>query len=221
MRDSRIIIKQPSNHQLNAASQIYQLVYGWEKMDKVLYDLCIQYPENSDPDAVFLKVILVDSLYRCNLRMNKLKITEMLVDQNLDIINDDRFKVIDQIAELKPGHKRLAWVFASKYCHFHVPEKYPIIDSKAKKSIKSFFRKTKWDYYNTYSNFVNDLDQIIDGMNEKVSYKEMDIYLYLLGEYMKYKKGNSISATVQAVFDSEDKDTQVLVQQMVGEVYER
>jgi hypothetical protein len=216
MKDPRIIIKQPSIQQLNAASQIYKLVYGWEKMDKLLYELCKQYPGNSDPDPVFLKVELIDSLYRCNLRMNKLKITEMLIDQNLDIINYERFKVIDKIAELKPGHKRLAWVFASKYCHFHVPEKYPIIDSKAKQGLKSFFKKTSWDYYNTYSNFVSDLDQILVCVGEKVSYKEMDIYLYLLGEYMEYKKGNGIAATVQAVFDSKDKETQVLVRKLIG-----
>jgi hypothetical protein len=193
----------PSINKIQDAKYLYSKVLGWEKTDNVLYGACSQYPLNNDPDSVAFKIELVDSLYKCNLMMGKPKIIHDIVNKKLDLVNGNKISNVDNIAKYKPGHKRVGWVFASKYCHFHVPLKYPILDSFAKKGLKHIMDKATLVRYDSYSNFVSDLDLVISKIGGNVSYKEMDIYLYLLGQYLDYSKGRiKISSNIKAVFNN-------------------
>ena len=194
---SRIIEHLPTLQKINDSMRLYEKVLGWKKIDNVLYGAFSQYPKNDDLDTVAFKTELVDSLYKCNLRMDKTKIAEEIVNKKLDLINDDLIKNVDTIAEIKPGHKRLGWVFSSKYCHFHHPLKYPITDSISKRGLRYLMYKRTFAYYDSYANFVGDIDLVRSSMDYNISYKDIDIYLYLLGGYLKPQ---IISSNVKSVY---------------------
>lgn len=183
---------------IQAAEKIYNKVAGWRKIDELLYDTFKKYPENKNHDAVVFKVELVDSLYNCNLMMDKTKVGDEIISQKLDLFNGDAINNVNRIAEIKllTANKRVGWVFSSKYCHFHRQEKYPIIDSFAKRAMIYLTGQTN-NHYNTFENFKKAIDKMITEIDENITYKQMDIYLYLLGQWLDYKKGNlRISANI-------------------------
>ena len=203
MNSEPLIVKHvPTSNKIGSAKRIYDKVIGWRKTDEVLHDAFTRYPKNNDPDSVYFKIELVDSLYKCNLRMDKTKIADLIAGKNLDMVNGDRIENVDKIAELEPGHKRVGWVFSSKYCHFHVPEKYPIIDAFARRGLKYLMENGTLVRYDSYGNFVTDLDYVILKIGKSVTYKDMDIYLYLLGQYLNHLKGRTnISSNIKVIFN--------------------
>jgi len=189
------------------AYKIYNLVTGWRKIDELLYDTLRKYPANNDLDTVFYKIELVDNLYNCNLMMDKVAVGESIIAKNLDLQFGNVVKNVNSIAEIKPptSKKRVAWVFSSKYCHFHYRDRYPIYDKFARKAI-SYLTNNTIQYYEKFENFKKELDIMIAKIDKNITYKQIDIYLYLLGQWLDYKKGNKgLSATIRKAIDS-DKD---------------
>lgn len=193
----------PNITNIQAAKNIYNKVAGWKKIDTLLYDTFKKYPDNNDHDTVVFKSELIDSLYNCSLMMDKTAVGDHIVKLNLDLRNNPVLENIDQIADHKitPKTKRIGWVFSSKYCHFHIPEKYPIYDSFARRSMKILTGKTH-RYFEDFSNFTKELDKMIADIPGKISYKNMDIYLYLFGQW-KYPK--SSSANIKRIIKNNPK----------------
>jgi len=193
----------PTLKNIQEAQKIYHQVPSWEKIDDLLYNTFKQYPRNSDHDTVVFKIELVDSLYNCNLMMDKTKVADEVINLNLDLSSGDTINNVNKIAEIKlnTSTKRVGWVFSSKYCHFHRPEKYPICDKFAKKSMKHLIGKT-YVYYDQYENYKKELDMLILKIKKDLSYKQMDVYLYLLGQWMDHKKGKKdISANIKRIIE--------------------
>lgn len=120
----------------------------------LLYDLLIREftrcKLNNNVHEIGYKTELVDKLYNCQLRQNIRKVANALLYLDLDslIEKSDSCSTVNKIAEIKlpkykgeGNYKRLGEVFASKYCHFHYPHKFPITDSFSKIALSKLFYK--------------------------------------------------------------------------------
>jgi hypothetical protein len=189
----------PSLENIQTTQKIYRKVLGWDKIDNLLYGTFKYYPENIDPDIVLFKIELLDGLYKCNLKLDKTKVTDEIISLNLDLPNGETVQNVKKIAEikLKDTNRYVGNVFSSKYCHFHVPEKYPIIDSFARMALRDLYDYS-WKYYQDYGNVKKVIDNLIAEIDENLTYKEISIYLYLLSQWRNHQnQKGSVSVNIK------------------------
>lgn len=182
----------PTKQNIKSAIKLKSLMLNWT----LLYNLIIQefekYHENYDIHIIGYKIELVDKLYECNLRRDKRDIANELIKYNIDIRleKDTPEDIVQDIANIKilkyKKPKKVGHVFASKYCHFHYPSRFPIFDQFARKGLSNL---TGNPYrYNEYSKFKTDLDELISKLDFPVSYSDIDIYLWLFGQWKVYQQ---------------------------------
>ncbi len=86
---------------------------------------------NKDIKEVLVKVTALNELYSTQLTTGSIKEIAKLITNNKeldDLLAQGDKKAVDYIGRTKEGMNN-AYVFASKYCSFHYPDKYPIFDS--------------------------------------------------------------------------------------------
>lgn len=165
-------------------------------VDKALNRLFTEtYPQNTSFEEVVIKVLALDNFYSTNLNEKQIIIIANLIIQNRDIdkqIENGEPSVVDYIGKTKPGIKN-AYVFASKYCSFHKPDKYIIFDKYSwtamhdlydkgiiESSIPKYGSKSMdFDAYKLYCYCMNELKK--DCFLDK-SYKEIDEFLWVYGK---------------------------------------
>jgi hypothetical protein len=111
------------------------------------------YPTNSSLDHVLIKVTVLNSLYRTNIfQIHRLSKHVLRMEESKQLDEKLRVGDLEAIELLRKGHgiKRKSDViscdllsFATKYCHWHQPDYYPIYDSKVECAIRWLTRKTK------------------------------------------------------------------------------
>jgi hypothetical protein len=170
--------------------------------DLALFKLFTQYPENTNPSQVLLKVVTLNSLYSLMIPVNTQylqtdhkyaptvydvarHIVEIKIDEALSRADD---VLVTKIANVKvAGRNHYYYSFATKYCSFHRPETYPIFDSRVTEylwqlrnqgGLPRFQQQVLWNY--------PELKRIIDKMRDQYnlqdfSYKQIDAFLYLQG----------------------------------------
>ncbi|HEV2563233.1 MAG TPA: hypothetical protein VGT78_13935 [Rhizomicrobium sp.] len=133
----------------------------WDIGNKVLYDLCENYPDHKNESAIAAKIWLIGRSYAAAIERRRKghekensgddfyynvvipKIKESEID---DWITESKNEPIDQYKIALQTHKRLMALFneisgqdkrslASKYLHFHVPGKFFIFDSRAQRAV--------------------------------------------------------------------------------------
>ena len=78
--------------------------------------------------------------------------------------------------------------FATKYCNFHNPKKYPIADSFSKGVLYNYFeRKHKQALFNDYGEFCKIYKRFKCSFIESFSVKEIDKFLWMFGKENKMK----------------------------------
>lgn len=135
--------------------------------NKILYDMCKNYPYHKDKSEIIAKVWLIGRSYATSIERNKnnknisddfysdvvapkfkknnafdnlllnVKKLKELNENNINIVLEAHKKVIDFIREITQDDKRS---FASKYLHFHFPNLFFIYDSRVAGVIDSVFR---------------------------------------------------------------------------------
>ncbi len=201
--------------------------------DPALFKLFTQYPENTNPSQVLLKVVTLNSLYSLLIRVNSQysptdpkyaptvydvarHIVEIKIDEVLSRADE---ALVARIANVKvAGRNHYYYSFATKYCSFHRPESYPIFDSRVTEylwqfrnqgGLPRFQQQVLWKY--------PEFKRIIDRLKEQYSlqgfsYKQIDAFLYLEGgklltakEAAKEKKKQSAAAAESQPMLSESK----------------
>lgn len=141
------------------------------------------------------------------------KVANALLNLDLDseFEKSDSYSIVNKIAEIKlpknkdeRNYKRLGEVVASKYCHFHYPHKFPITDSFSKIALSTLFSK-KMNYYdNNYTQFTHDINDLKKNTKFEVAYAQIDTYLWLYGQWLKYKDKNQCSHEFRYLIERED-----------------
>ena len=108
-----------------------------------------RYPENTKIEDILLKVSALNGLYNANIsyHFDLYTVSKHILDRDID----ERLRIgdidlVDEIARVtSEGETKTLYSFASKYCHHHKPEAYPIIyDGYVEKTLMYFKRKDKF-----------------------------------------------------------------------------
>ena len=141
-------------------------------------DLSLQISE--EPDFYQTKIIEVYTVAEHIINVRNIDVRLMQADLSL----------IDEIAEVKfKSITRKLYSFATKYCHFHQPNSYPIYDKNVDEALWHFakmghinqvFRREELRYYRIFK-------QIIDNFRDsnklnKLAYVDLDKYLWQFGK---------------------------------------
>ncbi|KKN58642.1 hypothetical protein LCGC14_0550090 [marine sediment metagenome] len=177
---------------IEVAVEIRNKMLSWNEVNKLLRREFNNKKENKDFHDIGYKIELVNKLFNCNLNMDKREIAheiqQLKIDSKFDVMKPEQ--LVKEIAKIQPSfYKRhVGFVFSSKYCHFHYPNKFPIYDRYARNALSNLLGKSKSYYESNYTQFKKDLDDLISNLSWKSSYKEMDTYLWLYGQWIVYKK---------------------------------
>lgn len=165
-------------------------------IEEALADLFTKYPHNLIESHVLLKVVALNSLYSTQIHLYNDEIPDiwdivhhiigLRIGDSLDLGSAD---VVGLIANIHVGKKkpRCNYSFATKYCSWHSPSKYPIWDSRVDEylwalqkhgQLSPFHRSDLWDY----PKFRLIVTELRDrhGLGQ-FSFKQIDKFLYVEG----------------------------------------
>lgn len=163
-----------------------------EAAELALAELFQQYPDNTDLRHVLLKVVAVNALYHTNIYALD-TVARHIHTRSKEIdtaLASGSPQVVDTIAKvIVRGKVHNFFSFATKYCSWHHPDKYPIYDSRVDSYLwnlqqqnrfaAAFIHPHLWDYPRFHNIMVTFRD--FHGLGS-FSFKEIDKFLYLQGE---------------------------------------
>lgn len=160
-------------------------------MDNALSNLFNSMKENKRIEEVLIKVTALDSLYSTNINSyKKLKaISEVICEtNNIDVLigggEKEAVRIIGQTREWMDN----AFVFASKYCSFHQPEKFLIFDSYSWLALRTICNELGIDHklksnptmdFDAYKNYCDCVNSLIIKCDLRSGYKKIDEFLWL------------------------------------------
>lgn len=187
-----------TTEKINTAKRIRrELMKTWERVDELLYREFRCFNQNIDVIDVAYKVNLLNKLYNCGLPLSPDDTAELIVKAEIDsdLRNGDPIELVERIATLR-GQKRrkqkrvnIGVVFASKYCHFHEPDRFAIYDQYARCALEDVLGR-KIEERN-YRQMKTGVDEIRNATG--FSYKDIDEYLWVYGQYLAYRAGKKIA----------------------------
>ncbi len=173
----------------------HSYISDWDANDDfVLADLCIknvfeQYPSNIDAQNVLAKVVVLNDLFSTNI-FRPIPVARHIVTLNIDQkLKDGSLDVVDMIALVSLGGKtKNFYSFATKYCHYHAPDTYPIYDSYVAR-VLVYFRSSvgekplKVSELREYEVYLETLSWFGKEFRlTGLSVREMDIFLWMFGK---------------------------------------
>jgi len=172
---------------LTAAEKILEKVNSWTFNRNVLTNY-FQSNTNNDKSTMLIKIILVDSLYNTNLSktMSAIELVEQLFKKNQEskldeYIQQGNLEAIEIITDIAPKN---ILSFASKFCHFHNKNAFPIYDSYACIALKKLFGYKDKRKYSEFANHINKIKQKF-GTNDL---ERIDTFLWLYGLKLELDK---------------------------------
>ena len=180
--------------------------------DKALFELFSQFPCNTEPEQVLAKVTLLNSFYSTQIPdIALMEVTQDIISMNIDgRLHGDNADIspVNEIAYGLKRYQRNLYSFASKYCSFHHPDRFPIVDSYSKGMLYYMNHSEKQDLHfyaddftqtdlNNYLNYYKIYRSFIDHFHlGAFSFKDIDKYLW---KYAKYEVGSKIQITGSGV----------------------
>lgn len=188
---------EPTKENIGVAKRLRsELLSGWERIDEILYSEFRQLNKNVNQHEVAYKVTLVDKLYNCNLKMDAEDVAGLITNAKIDdeLRTGDPINLVEKIAGLsvrKVGKRRranLGPVFASKYCHFHEPNRFAIYDRFALRALEELLERRIRGYHQ----FKSGIDDLRLRMGLPLTYKDIDVYLWIYGQWLDHWIGKTI-----------------------------
>lgn len=179
--------------------------------EKALEEVFLKYRDTHIESEILIKVILLNHIYSAGLNSNppleenknkkrQVDVDEMAkrlstISDELNVLFHDESKphvAVNKILDLFSDECYFKpYSFATKYCNFHNPDKYPIADSFSKGVLYYYFeKKYKQKQFNNYKDFCE-----IYGIFKKcvcvkeLSVKEIDKSLWMFGKKRGIKMG--------------------------------
>lgn len=182
----------------------YGKMESYRIQENLLQHLVNEYPSHSNKAAVDTKVKLLNLFYSTGIQATNKMSENILSIRNIDKrLTDGDKSLVAEIATLTfDGKVRYNYSFATKYCAYHQPDKFPIYDSIVAMTFISFFEKdllpkykccnrkstaketyTKGEFtakLKEYDFFVNVYDYFMDlyDLKESFTYREIDSYIW-------------------------------------------
>lgn len=172
--------------------------------EEALKEIFEKYKNTSEESEILIKVILLNKIYSAGLNDNLPLDETSTAKRNVDVytmakkikgISDDLGKcftddtdpsvavqkILDEFEEYNRPYS-----FATKYCNWHNPEKYPIVDRYSKGVLYYYFdKKYPQADFNDYGNFCKIFNEFKAQCKETFgidSTKELDKFLWKFGK---------------------------------------
>lgn len=159
------------------------------RADEALAKLFYAFPANSQYEHILFKALALNDVYSTNIKVVR-SVANHILSLNIDSeLAQQTPELVNKIARTpgKDGKSRWNYSFASKYCSWHVPDAYPIYDSRVDKLIWTyrqsdrfsdfFWRKDLWSDYRIFKRTIEAFREHYDLMG--FSFKELDKFLWL------------------------------------------
>lgn len=177
--------------------------------EEAIKDLCTdKYKSQTDINGVIAKISIINQIYSTRVKNidtywlakhitnNGEKLKKYIYSED----EKDRIKAVQIIANSKDSSEENIkkmnnhYSFATKYCSFHKPEKFPIYDSYISAVVKAnadegiYDKVTNITSFKSYENFCEAMGRLKEifskELGENISAKEFDQFLWL---YLKNK----------------------------------
>lgn len=170
----------------------------WTFANGILYQMCKENPSHDDRNVIVGKIWLIGRSYAAAIERRKnasdsnddfyynVVAPKMIsigseLDLRLDKIRQNKGSIEDSIDEILGAHKFLMDTFyeltglekrslASKYLHFHCPDKYFIYDSRARAAINKIVKRAKKELLNHIDSFDAEYGDFVCRMLELQDY---------------------------------------------------
>ena len=146
-----------------------------------MFKISQQYPNNNNIEEVLIKCAVIDNFSSTNV-FDLYSMADHIVSMHIDekLMKGD-YSVVEDIA--KGDLKRTFYSFASKYCHYHNPEKFAIYDSYVAK-VLCFYLNKKENELREYGSFMDALTVFCQRYGlDNYKYDDLDKYLWRLGRW--------------------------------------
>ena len=190
--------------QIKAAQEIFECLDDWNQARESLDFFFKKYPINTDPKVVIMKVCLVDSLYGTNTK-GVIGVAKHIADPKLNIdqhLQSADTNAVMRIANWKRGGKAINILsFASKYCHFHNKNKFPIYDKYASATLQAVLGENHWSKgCRDYIKYQGQIKRISNGC----PMEDIDTFMWLYGIKLALDKGRrDVNKEVMDLFEKE------------------
>ena len=150
------------------------------------------FPHNRTIEEVLLKVAAINQLYNAQMFTTAIyPVAKLICELDIDPkLNQGSLDVVSRVAYDEIGQRK-RYVFATKYCHFHRPDAYPIFDDVAASLICSYqekdgfatptFTKDDLRQYPTYKDIIEKFRSHY--LLTAISFRHLDKFLW------RYKGG--------------------------------
>jgi hypothetical protein len=180
------ILPWPTADDVIRAAKKFDEEYG--PTEWVLTQLFQKFPENTDFEEVVVKTKVLNALYAVRVLAVK-KVATHICSLAIDAdLKAGRAEIVDRIAKVQLSDKiRSYFCFATKYCSWHNPTKYPIYDSNVEACLWCYKKQHGFDKFRRsgydYPEFKRRVDafRLFYGLSS-LSYKQLDKFLYSLGD---------------------------------------
>lgn len=188
-----------NRNKIEVAKNIYEKLSRWKLVNKILTDFFRNNKLNTSKEIILIKVALVDSFYKTNLK-DQISIAEHIF--SLHSIDDDIVNGNIHIVERIANSKKYFVSFASKFCHFHNKKSFPIYDQYVCLALK---RLVGWKG-KKYSDFVEVINTFRDDNDlNDVEYEDIDKFLWMYGLTDKLKNDNNkVNKEILALYKEDE-----------------
>lgn len=204
--------------QILAAQAIYeQRAPVWRRSDDAL-DTLASAMRNNDFSGVLVKTITIDSLYATRVRAKDLQQVAQHVHRTLANTDQEEYRpqLIEELAAvpLRDDTTRHYRSFASKFAHFFVDHRYPILDSYVVDALRDILGHQDLKLEPHYPDFEKAFRKFASGMPSDT--RLIDRYLWIVGQYLKHEKDDTFipNAEIRQVFDDRPPELVTLISEM-------
>jgi hypothetical protein len=157
--------------------------------DKAIGKVLKAFPYNTNFEDVLIKASIINSLYSTNVYA-VVKMARHIHSLKIDTaIKKGDMGVVHRIADVEFTTRRF-YSFATKYCHWHNPQEFPIYDSYVDKVLWAYrqqeqdkfqpgFARTDMRQYDKFKNILQDFRK---AYQLSVDIKKLDKFLFIYGK---------------------------------------
>jgi len=196
---------------IDTGKKIYDQLSGWKKRREAIISLFGQNTRNNSTKVVLPKIATIDKYYSTSI-YNPDELAEYIVSiKHLDeMLKEGNPEAVEQIRQFKlNGKLKNILSFASKYCHFHKTDSYPIYDQYAALALQklSDWRDFPESQKRTFAYFR---EGVVSLKNKNglanISFEDFDSFLWLFGQLESLNSGKSkINKEVSALYKKDSE----------------
>lgn len=206
--------------QIDAANRLLQHLPTWAASEQGFERLRDELP-GFDLPAVLMKAAAVNDLY--STRVYAIwRMAAHISKVGPDLL-EDPVETVQTIGRLPRGGGGTHRSFASKYCHFFIDQdRFPIYDSYCEQMVRYHLgpEQTVSSSSERYAAFKANIDRLRELSGIDVTYRELDRYLWLGGQYRDWLKNGEeaqINSELRSLFEDPSPEQKAELDMLVGD----